>query len=164
GQAEGGDGVEWRAGSAEATGLPGASADLVLCAQAFHWFEPAGALREFHRILARGGRLAIMWNCRDRSDPLTAGYCRAIADIGGESKIETKEFDAGVVAGSGFFSPMRLSVFPNDQALDLPGLLGRAMSASYVPKEGPGRGQLEESLRDLHARFADAAGLVRLSY
>src|SRR5215469_5985255 len=41
----------YRAGRAEATGLPDGIADLVLSAQAFHWFEPAPALAEFRRIL-----------------------------------------------------------------------------------------------------------------
>src|SRR5207249_1176844 len=40
----------YRDGRAEATGLPDQSADAVLAAQAFHWFEPETALREFHRI------------------------------------------------------------------------------------------------------------------
>jgi SAM-dependent methyltransferase len=32
--------VEWRDGTGERTGLPPASVDLVLCAQAFHWLDP----------------------------------------------------------------------------------------------------------------------------
>jgi len=63
--------VTWHDGTAEATGLDRASVDLVLCAQAFHWFRPPEAVAEFARILRPGGRLAIVWNRRDRSDPLT---------------------------------------------------------------------------------------------
>src|SRR6516164_11544627 len=37
----------YQEGRAEATGLPAASADSVLAAQAFHWFEGEAALREF---------------------------------------------------------------------------------------------------------------------
>lgn len=165
GEAEGTPGVEWQNGTAEATGLGDSAVDLVLCAQAFHWFEPGAALREIHRILRRGGgRLAIMWNCRDRSDGFTAAYCRAIAEIGGESRVETKEFDAGTVAESGLFGPARLSVFANEQRLDLEGLIGRALSASYSPKSGPGHERLLRSLRDLHGRYADGAGMVTLRY
>src|SRR5688500_14656893 len=32
-------GVRWHGGRAQATGLPDASVDLVLCAQAYHWFD-----------------------------------------------------------------------------------------------------------------------------
>jgi ubiquinone/menaquinone biosynthesis C-methylase UbiE len=42
--AERGSVVEYHDGRAEATGLPQESADAVLSAQAFHWFEPEPAL------------------------------------------------------------------------------------------------------------------------
>src|SRR3954469_11288986 len=38
-------------GTAEATGLADGSADLVVAGQAFHWFDPDAARREFRRIL-----------------------------------------------------------------------------------------------------------------
>src|SRR5262249_48098424 len=38
------------AGTAEATTLNDASVDLVIAAQAFHWFDPVTARREFARI------------------------------------------------------------------------------------------------------------------
>ncbi len=50
------------AGTAEATGLPDASADLVAVGQAWHWFDPLAATREVRRVLRRGGRLALVWN------------------------------------------------------------------------------------------------------
>ena len=42
-------------GRAEATTLEDASVDFVTPGQAFHWFDPAAARREFMRILKRGG-------------------------------------------------------------------------------------------------------------
>ncbi len=44
-------------GTAESTGLPGASVDLVSAGQAFHWFEPVRTREEFRRILRPGVRL-----------------------------------------------------------------------------------------------------------
>jgi SAM-dependent methyltransferase len=156
--------VRWIGGRAEATGLSSASVDLVLCAQSFHWFHPPDALAEFARVLKPGRRLAIMWNRRSQTDPFTAGYRRAILDVGGEIAAERMPFDPDVVARSGqFFPPDRLA-FPNDQRLDLAGLIGRARSASYVPKSGPDAERLLELLRRLHARHADADGCVTLVY
>ena len=156
--------VVWREGTAEATGLEPASVDLVLAAQAFHWFRAEEALREFARILREGGRLALMWNRRRRDDPFTAGYRAAILEVGGDSLVERMDFDPELVDRSGFFSPARLVAFPFQQELDFTGLVGRAMSASYVPKTGPGAAKVTELLRELHARFADSQGVVKLTY
>src|ERR1043165_5770580 len=42
------------AGTAEALPLPGDSADAVLCAQAWHWVDPALAVPECARVLKPG--------------------------------------------------------------------------------------------------------------
>lgn len=155
--------VEWRDGTAESTGLPAASVDLVLCAQAYHWFRPREALAEFARILKSRGRLALMWNARDRSDPFTNGYTQAIVAIGGESRAETHKFDADKDAASVDFSKAALTVVPHEQVLDLDGLIGRALSASYVPKSGPGHEQLIAELTSLFQEYA-REGAVKLKY
>jgi len=51
-------------GSAEATGLADSSVDLVLAAQAFHWFAPAPTRAEWRRILRPPGNVALVWNAR----------------------------------------------------------------------------------------------------
>ena len=156
--------VEWIVGTAQATGLDAASVDLVLCAQSFHWFHTDEAVAEFARIVKPGGRLAIMWNRRSTTDPLTAGYRQAIIDVGGEIEAERMAFTPAIVSAGGTFSAPERLVFPNSQALDLDGLIGRARSASYVPKEGPAGAQLLALLRGLYARFADPAGIATLVY
>jgi SAM-dependent methyltransferase len=156
--------VAWVAGRAEATGLRSQIADLVLCAQSFHWFQAADALSEFARILKERRRLAISWNRRSTSDPLTAGYRQAIVDVGGEIAEESRVFDPGVISSSGLFSPPGRRSFPNFQRLDLAGLIGRARSASYVPKSGAAAERLVDMLGALHARYADSDGLVTLVY
>jgi SAM-dependent methyltransferase len=156
--------VEWRAGMAEATGLDDASVDLVLCAQSFHWFRQRDALREFHRILKPGGRLALVWNHRDRADSLTLGYVVAIHAVNGEHPAEQRELDRAVVHQDGWFTPACLETFPNEQSLDGPGLLGRAASASYVPKDGPSFEVLRRNLELLFERHRGEDGLVRLRY
>jgi SAM-dependent methyltransferase len=156
--------VEWVPAHADATGLQAASLDIVLCAQSFHWFSNAASVREFARILNPGGRLALMWNRRSRTDPFTAAYREAIAEVGGESAHETEPFDRDVIAAGGVFSPVERLVFPNAQHLDFDGLLGRARSASYTPKTGDAAARLLDLLRDLHARYADANGRVTLVY
>jgi SAM-dependent methyltransferase len=43
---------------ADATGLPSGEADLVTCAQAFHWMDPSPVLREVARVLGPRGVFA----------------------------------------------------------------------------------------------------------
>jgi SAM-dependent methyltransferase len=51
--------VEYQVATAEATGLPGASADVVTAGQCWHWFDGPAAAREIWRILRPGGAVVI---------------------------------------------------------------------------------------------------------
>ena len=51
--------VEYRVASAESSGLPDASVDLVAVAQAFHWFDFDRFFAEVRRVLAPGGAVAL---------------------------------------------------------------------------------------------------------
>jgi SAM-dependent methyltransferase len=166
GAAEPHERIEWRAGTAECTGLGEDSVDLVLCAQSYHWFDPEAACHEFGRILKPGGRLALMWNDGDETDPVASGYydlVRAASTGVGPTSHQTVA-KAPTLAPP--FDPARVRRlrFRNEQRLDLDGLIGRAMSASYVPKTGEKAERLAAGLRELHARQAGADGRVGLVY
>jgi SAM-dependent methyltransferase len=156
--------VQWRDGTAEATGLPGESVDLVLCAQAFHWFRQREAVAEFHRILRAGGRMALMWNNRDRGDDMTRSYIEAIHSVNGEHPAEQREIEPGVIEAEARFMPPRLETFEHWQDLDCAGLIGRATSASYVPSSGEEFEVLRNRLIALYDKYRDARDLVRLMY
>jgi SAM-dependent methyltransferase len=51
--------VEYRAVPADASGLPGASVDLVTVAQALHWLDPDAFYEEVARVLVPGGVLGV---------------------------------------------------------------------------------------------------------
>jgi ubiquinone/menaquinone biosynthesis C-methylase UbiE len=56
--------IVWQKGSAEATGLPDVSTDLVSMASSLHWADFDKACDEFHRILRPGGVFVALWNPR----------------------------------------------------------------------------------------------------
>jgi ubiquinone/menaquinone biosynthesis C-methylase UbiE len=72
--------IEWREGNAVALDLPDHEFDLVLCQQGLQFFpDRLAAVREMHRVLKDGGRVALnLWQALDRH-PLYAALCEAEA-------------------------------------------------------------------------------------
>ena len=153
-------------GSAEATTLPDESVDLVVAGQAFHWFDRDLARKEFRRILAPDGSVALLWNDREQdSTRFLRGYERLLLEFGtdyGEvnhRNLQTDVFDT-------FFGPGRYEErsYPNQQCLDYPGLEGRLLSSSYTPDPGhPARPAMLQRRRELYEE-TEQAGLVTIIY
>jgi SAM-dependent methyltransferase len=157
--------LTYRAGRAESTGLPAAVADAVLSAQAFHWFEPVATLREFHRILKPSGWTVLLWNERDERDPVTAAYGEVIRTARDAAAIESpRQMRAGdALRTSPLFHRAEQVTFHNQQGLDEEGLLGRAFSVSYAPREASEREAWAERLKvAFHKHERD--GMVVLRY
>jgi SAM-dependent methyltransferase len=146
--------------TAERTGLPPGSIDLVLCAQSFHWFESGPALAEFKRILVPGGRVALVWNGRNRGDPVADEYDRLVREAATIPPSHLRQPAVGAALLAAGLSNVREVSAVGGQSLDLAGVIGRARSASYVPASGPAWERLEAGLRALHAARADASGRV----
>src|SRR5262249_38739044 len=154
----------YRAGTAEATGLPDGCADAVVSAQAFHWFDAAAALREFHRLLKPGGWAALIWNERDPRDPFTAAYGEIVAASCAARGIEERRHDAGKpLLQSSLFGDGACVTFPHSQTFDEERMLGRALSVSYAPRGPHEREHYVAALRQVCARFQQS-GQVVLQY
>lgn len=118
-------------GTGEATGLPGAAFDAVVCAQAFHWLDHEAAKREFLRILKPGGVIAILWN--DRLENVDA-FARGLAGlIAGRNSVGVRPDLRALFQG--FI--VEEHVCRHAQRLGWEGLVGRLRSASYVPLDDP---------------------------
>ncbi|WP_151083689.1 class I SAM-dependent methyltransferase [Nocardioides cynanchi] len=62
-------GVRTAVAGAEEIPLADASVDVVIAAQAFHWFDLERALPEIARVLRPGGRICLVWNQRNEKIP-----------------------------------------------------------------------------------------------
>jgi SAM-dependent methyltransferase len=154
------------ASSAESTGLPAKSVDLVAAAQAFHWFDRNKAKEEFSRILRPPGRVVLIWNDRKTvGSPFSERYEALLREFGTDYEtVDHKNIDWDAL--DEFFSPNPWKTFslPNRQELDFEGLRGRFLSSSYVPAAGEARH--EAMLEELSRLFEQTGsrGLVRMEY
>jgi SAM-dependent methyltransferase len=156
--------IDYRHGKAEATGLDPSIARAVTAFQAFHWFKGEAALAEFHRVLEPNGWLALVWNDRDNNDPLTAAYHKILSSTREGQKItDSWRTSSTILDNSPWFEPPRTFTLPSDQSLDEEGLIGRAMSASYAPREPAALKKMKLDLRQLFAAF-QVDGTVRMRY
>jgi SAM-dependent methyltransferase len=153
-------------GRADATGLPDASVDLVIVAQAFHWFDEETTRREFARILRPRGLAAIWWNSRRLTGTrFLEGYEALLQKFGTDyaSVAERYTDDARMRAwfGAGFRGS---ASFEHAQRLDFEALRGRLMSSSYAPQAGhPQHEPMRRALRKLFDNCAEH-GTVSFDY
>ncbi|MDR0769599.1 MAG: class I SAM-dependent methyltransferase [Burkholderiales bacterium] len=154
------------AASAEQTTLPDASVDLVVAAQAFHWFDRDLARREFSRILRPGGLAALFWNSRllDGSVFLR-GYEMLLQTYGLDYNAIAESYRDDADMRRWFGSGLRhIGHFHHAQKLDFDGLRGRLLSSSYAPKaEHPNHAPALQALKSLFDATA-RQGVVDFEY
>lgn len=154
------------AGSATATTLPDHSVDLIVAAQAFHWFQGLETRAEFDRILKPEGWVALIWNVRRvDSTPFLAAYEALLVQYAtdyGQVRHELVNDDVlkRFFHEGGFASHS----FPNAQYFDLVGLKGRLLSSSYAPAAG--QSGHEEMMAELEHIFQahQSGGQVAFEY
>jgi len=153
-------------GRAEETTLEGGSVDFVTAGQAFHWFDPPGARREFRRILRPEGWVVLAWNDRRTAGtPFLEDYERLLLEYGTDyrevSAKYMEETSLSALYGGG---EVRTKTFDNEQVFDFDGLKGRLASSSYAPQ--PDHPKHAPMMRELEAIFRrhERAGRVVVTY
>ncbi|HZY35733.1 MAG TPA: methyltransferase domain-containing protein [Mucilaginibacter sp.] len=154
------------ASTAETTSLPSDSIDLVVCAQAFHWFDAEKTKTEFKRILKDQGQVALIWNNRDAgTDEFSAAYENLLkqdsVDYNNVNHRNISDMNFKAFFKGGLYEAEK---YPNVQVFDEEGLLGRAFSSSYVPAEDTYEGKkFKDLLKALFAKY-NKDGKVRFYY
>jgi SAM-dependent methyltransferase len=151
--------------AAEATTLENGTIDFVTAGQAFHWFEPEAARREFQRILKPGGWVVVMWNDRQMDSAFANAYEDLLLRYGTDyQRVREAYPESGTMQE--FFAGGAVSQrsVPNSQILDWDGLAGRLRSSSYAPQEGqPHYAPMMAALEQLF-RANQENGQVRMEY
>ncbi|AFH63644.1 class I SAM-dependent methyltransferase [Paenibacillus caseinilyticus] len=152
------------AASAEETGLPGASVDFIVCAQAFHWFDRMRAQAEFRRILKPGGRAVLIWNSRlTKGTPFLEEYEQLLHNYGTDyAQVSHKNISPGDLEPFFQAGDFHQARFPYRQLFDYEGLCGRLLSSSYAP--APGHAKHEPMLKELRRVFDRNAAHGRVSF
>ncbi len=145
-------------GRSDATTLADTSIDLVIAAQAFHWFEPEATRAEFRRILAPRGRIVLMWNERqlDAND-FHREYEALLLKWSTDYNVVRHENIAEEQLTNFFQGEYGAKLFENNRVYDLDMLKGRMSSSSYIPAtDDPVYPQMVEELTQIFAKHAVA--------
>jgi ubiquinone/menaquinone biosynthesis C-methylase UbiE len=118
-------------GTAESIPVEDGSADAVSAAQAFHWFDPARALPEIHRVLRRGAGVALVWNVRDESHELHRAYAQTIKPYRSGDYPEQQD-TVRALRASPLFELVQERTFHHVQPMTADGLVERAASVSFI--------------------------------
>ncbi len=157
---------EARDGTADATGLADHTVDLVIAAQAFHWFDPLRFRAESLRIVRPGGWAALIWNDRDiTGTAFLAGYEDILLEFGNDYRaIRYKHQGTDAIPLYFGGTAPKVAEFRHCRMMDWGALSALAASASYLPAPGqPRHSELMAALRALFDAQA-AGGLVDMRY
>lgn len=123
------------------------SVDVVVVAQAFHWFDHEVALAEIARILKPGGHLALVWNSRDERIP----WVRKMGDLLGRQDLDTSSSEH--LVHSDLFGFMEEATFKHWQEVNRESILDLARSRSSFAAMDDG--QRERHLAEVLAFYDD---------
>jgi ubiquinone/menaquinone biosynthesis C-methylase UbiE len=135
------------------------SYDVVVCAQAFHWFDLDRALPEIARVLKPGGRLSLVWNERDERVP----WVRKLgAIIGRQDQLRAP---AAVLEGSSLFEEAEEAEFRFRQQVDQHTIKDLVLSRSNISTLSPEeRDSRLDAVAALYADYGRGMDGMQLPY
>ncbi len=123
--------------SSENTKLKSESIDIIVAAQAFHWFDPKPTKEEFLRILKPKGTVILLANMRKKSDnKFMNGYMDIIEKYGQDLNLKT---DNQTIPKFFYPNVVYKEVFDNPHIFTLDRLKGELISYSYMPNQQDSR-------------------------
>ena len=154
-------GVPTLVARAEDLPLPDDDVDVVVAAQAAHWFDPVTAGREFRRVLRPGGAVGFIWHMREDSAPWAAALDRLLAADARDQQGDLPEGNRAVV--DAFAAELDAEVATRTarwvQRVPPEAVVGRVASSSRIALlDDAGREAYLGQVRDLLATHPDTRG------
>lgn len=121
-------------GTAENTTLSSQSVDMIVVAQAFHWFDYKAFREECQRILKPGGWVVLIWNKRiDDRSTFMKSYNDFLNNFATDyQKVNLRYVDHKIFQAFYGHENYQLYTCEHAQVFDLNGLEGRYLSCSYA--------------------------------
>ena len=135
------------------------SVDVVVAAQAFHWFDHEVAVPEIARVLKPGGHVAVVWNFFDKRIP----WVRKLVEVVGEHSATSSS--QGVLEASDLFEEVESKTFAFWQDVTRDTLVDIVASRSYVaslPEDE--RGLKLDAVRALYDDYGRGHDGMQLPY
>ncbi|MEM7262919.1 MAG: methyltransferase domain-containing protein [Planctomycetota bacterium] len=153
--------------AAEALPFGDASSHGITVAQAFHWFDSPAAMREFHRVLRPGGKLAVFWNQRRIGESDLLREYEALIDgfFGVRRRSKNVRSFEEELSGAGGFSDLTEATMRWEDETTVDAFVGFARTPSYVRNalDAVQLADYSAAVRSIGARYAEGrAGGARL--
>lgn len=147
------------AGAAESIPLPDANVDAGFAGQAFHWFDPARALPELHRVIRPGGGLALLWNWWDERDPLQAELGTLVGYAGHQPYRDDE------LPGAPLFDELGRTVVESSWESSPDDFVGYLSTTSaFLTAEPTEREGVLRAVHELASRYGERFPLPKLTY
>lgn len=151
--------IEYRVATAENSGLPDASVDLLTVAQAVHWFDFDRFYAEARRVLRPGGAIALWtYNLLRGTPEISALVDRLARDISGAHwPPERRWVDEEYRTLPFSFPEVPSPTFEHTETWDLPRLVAylRTWSANVRYQAATGKDPIAEIAPELEAAWGD---------
>jgi SAM-dependent methyltransferase len=148
--------IEVRDGTAEATGLPETSIDVVANGRALHWFDSKAAMREFKRVLRPGGWVVVVAAGRtERGREANEAFTHLLQEFSGDAMLRGNAYSI-YTSLSDFFEgrPFHHYERGGEMRMDWKHLRGMTLSLSHAPLvDHPQFPRLEQLLREYFDRY-----------
>ncbi len=158
--------AEFVQASAESLPFTGERFDVVISAQAFHWFDRLKAFGEIERVLRPGGIVAIWWKQLMTQDPVSEITCETFRSLGVEPPANGLSGGFREFYGAAGLVDQTLRVLPWRSAMPLEQYVGEERSRRST-RDALGENSeryFAELERRLHERFGAGNPALPLAY